>query len=215
MPATLETQFALSALPPALRDKAAVYLLDPDTGYKLTRPGTSGVTCLVERTAWEQADFRDDIYVPLCYDAEGTKTYLKVIMDVAALRIQGKGPAALKAEIENRYKNQTYKPPEKPGMSYMAAPVMRTWMNPDWNVHTMSVPHLMFYAANMTNEDIGAIPSSDRYFPFIFKEGIAEQTYIIHLVGEAEKMKIMANEKALLDDLCAYREFLCLPGGKH
>jgi hypothetical protein len=137
MPATLEVQFALSALPPALRDRAAVYRLDPSSGYQLSQPGTSGVTCLVERTAWEQADFRNDIYVPLCYDAEGTKTYLKVIMDVAALRIQGMSPAALKAEIENRYKNQTYKTPEKPGMSYMAAPVMRTWMNPDWKVHTM------------------------------------------------------------------------------
>ena len=55
----------------------------------------------------------------------------------------------------------------------------------------MSVPHLMFYAPNLTNEDIGAVPSADRYFPFTFKEGISEQTYIIHLVGEAEKMKIM------------------------
>ena len=215
MPAKLEIQFALSALPPALRDRATVYLLDPNIGYQLSQPGTSGVTCLVERTAWEQADFRNDIYVPLCYDAEGTKTYLKVIMDVAALRIQGMSPTALKAEIENRYANRTYKVPEKPGLSYMVAPIMRTWMNPDWNVHTMSVPHLMFYAPNITNEDIGAVPSSDRYFPFTFKEGIAEQTYIIHLVGEAEKMKIMANEKVLLDDLCAYRDFLCLPGGKH
>ena len=60
------------------------------------KQGTSGATCLVERTAWEQADFRNDIYVPLCYDAEGSKTYLKVIMDVAALRIQGMIPVALK-----------------------------------------------------------------------------------------------------------------------
>ena len=52
-------------------------------------------------------------------------------------------------------------------------------------------------------------------FPFIFKEGIAEQSHIIHLVGEAEKTKIITDEKALLDDLCAYREFLCLPSKKH
>jgi len=32
MPAKLETQFALSAVPPALRDKATVYLLDPAKG---------------------------------------------------------------------------------------------------------------------------------------------------------------------------------------
>ena len=68
MPAKLETQFALSALPPALRGQATVYLLDPEKGYQLSRQGTSGVTCLVERTAWELADFRDDIYIPLCYD---------------------------------------------------------------------------------------------------------------------------------------------------
>jgi len=84
------------------------------------------VTCLVGRTAWEQAEFRNDIYVPLCYDAAGSKTYLKVIMDAAALRIQGLRPAALKAEIEKRYREKTYQPPDKAGVSYMVAPVMRT-----------------------------------------------------------------------------------------
>src|ERR1700682_514386 len=73
MPAKLEARYALSALPPAMRDHATVYLLDPKKGYQLSRQGTSGVTCLVERIAWEQADFRNDIYVPLCYDAEGSK----------------------------------------------------------------------------------------------------------------------------------------------
>src|SRR6266487_3500619 len=131
MPAKLETQFALSALPRAMRDKATVYLLDPTKGYQLSQQGMSGVTCLVERTAWEQADFRNDIYVPLCYDAEGSKSFLKVIMDAAALRIQGLPPAALKAEIEKRYREKTYQAPDKPGVSYMVAPVMRTWMLPD------------------------------------------------------------------------------------
>ncbi len=211
MPAKLETQFAVSALPPAMRDQATVYLLDPKKGYQLSRQGTSGVTCLVERTAWEQADFRNDIYVPLCYDAEGSKSFLKVIMDAAKLRIQGMSPVALKAEIENRYQNKTYKVPEKAGLSYMIAPVMRTWMLPDWKVHTMSGPHLMFYAPNITNEDIGAIPTSSLLYPFAFKEGIAEQSYIIQLIGEAEKAKIMADEKNLLAALCTYRASLCLP----
>ena len=97
MPAKLETQFALSALPPALRDQATVYLLDPKKGYQLSRQGTSGVTCLVERTVWELADFRDDIYIPLCYDAVGTKTYLKVIMDTATLRSSGNEPCCVES----------------------------------------------------------------------------------------------------------------------
>ena len=210
MPVKLETQFALSALPPAMRDNATVYLLDPKKGYELSQKGTSGVTCLVERTAWEQADFRNDIYVPLCYDAAGSNSFLKVIMDAATLRIQGMSPAALKAEIENRYKNNMYKVPERAGVSYMIAPVMRTWMMPDWHVHTMPMPHLMFYAPRIANEDIGAVPTSSLLYPFAFKEGIAEQSYIIQIIGETEKTRIMSDEKNLLAALCSYRTSLCL-----
>jgi hypothetical protein len=219
MPAKLETQFALSALPAALRDQATVYLLDPATGYRLSRQGTSGVTCLVERTVWEWVDFRDDIYIPLCYDAAGTKAHLKVIMDAAALRAQGMGPAALKDEIENRYRSKVYKAPEKAGLSYMVAPVMRALGPPDMKLHTMAMPHLMFYAPNVTNEDIGAHPDlsdhSSLLNPFIDKQGIAEQSYMIQLLGEAEKARIMADEKPLLHELCAYRDVLCLPHMKH
>jgi hypothetical protein len=219
MPAKLETRFALSALPPALRDQATVYLLDPTKGYQLSRQGTSGVTCLVERTGWELADFRNDIYIPLCYDAAGTTSYLKVIMDAATLRIQGMSPVALKAEIDNRYKNKTYRVPAKAGLSYMVAPVFRTVGPPDMQVRTMPMPHLMFYAPNITNEDIGAAPNlsvhSSLHYPFIDKQGNAEQSYMIQLIGEAETAKIMADGKPLLDDLCAYRDILCLPNLKH
>jgi hypothetical protein len=218
MPAKLETQFALSAVPPGLRDGATVYLLDPKKGYHLSRQGTSGVTCIVERTAWELADFRNDIYIPLCYDAAGTKTYLKVIMDAAALRAQGISPAALKAEIGKRYTDQTYKVPEKAGLSYMVAPIMRTVGPPDMKVHTMSMPHVMFYAPHITNEDIGAVPDlsvhSSLLYPFIDKQGNAEQSYVIQLIGEAEKAKILADDKALLDELCAWRDVLCLADKK-
>jgi hypothetical protein len=219
MPAELETRLALSALPPALRDKATVYLLDPKKSYQLSQQGTNGVTCLVERTVWEWVDFRNDIYIPLCYDAVGTKAHLKVIMDTATLRARGMSPVALKAEIENRYKSKTYKAPEKPGLSYMVAPVMRALGPPDMKMHTMSMPHLMFYAPNVTNEDIGAVPDlsvpSSLLYPFIDRQGNAEQSYMIQLIGTAEKAKIMADEKALLGDLCAYRDVLCLPNMEH
>jgi len=211
MPTKLETEFALSALPPALREHASVYRLDPKKGYQLSREGTSGLTCLVERTAWEQADFRNDIYVPLCYDAAGTKTFLKVIIDVATLRIQGMSPAALKVEVESRYQNKTYKAPERTGVSYMVAPVMRTWMLPDFQVHTMPMPHLMFYAPHLTDGDIGALPNSGITYPFMFKEGIAAQSYIVQMMGHAEIARIVADGKTLLADLCAYRDVLCLP----
>jgi hypothetical protein len=219
MPAPLETRLALSALPPALRNEASVYLLDPKSGYRLARQGTSGLACLVERTQWEWGELRDDVYVPLCYDAVGTQAHLKVIMDTAALRAQGLSGGALKAEVERRYKSGTYKPPERAGLSYMVAPLMRTNSPPDMKVHTMSMPHLMFYAPGLTNEDIGAKPKladlASLRWPFIDRQGNAEQSYMIQLVGETETAKILVDEKSLLNELCAYRELLCLHGKKH
>jgi hypothetical protein len=75
MPAKLETEFALSALPAGMRGHARVYLLDLKKGYQRSQPGTSGVTCLVERTAWKRADFRKlcayrDV---LCVPKKGTE----------------------------------------------------------------------------------------------------------------------------------------------
>jgi hypothetical protein len=209
MPAALETRYALSALPPAMRDQAAVYLLDPAKGYQLARKGTSGFTCIVERTAWERADFRNDIYVPLCYDAAGTRSYLTVIMDAAALRAGGMSPAALKAEIEKRYRDGTYAAPERPGLSYMVAPVMRTWMLPDGQVHTMTMVHLMFYAPNLADGDIAGTPGLEPLRAFVFEEGLPEQRYMVVFAGEAERTRILSDEKPLLNDLCAYRAVLC------
>jgi hypothetical protein len=219
MPRQLEMQFALSALPPALRDKASVYLLEPGTGYRLARRGTSGIECLVERTVWEMADFRDDIYIPLCYDAAGVDAHFKVILDTAALRAQGRGPGEIKAEVEKRYREKVYRVPQKAGLSYMIAPLMRVKSPPDMQVHTMSMPHLMFYAPFVTDKDLGAVPDladpATLAWPFIDRQGNDEQSYMIQLVGAAEKAEIHAREKALIDALCAHREVLCLKNDAH
>ena len=215
MPEQLETRWALSALPPALRDKATVLVLDPAKGYRTARQGTNGLTCLVERTSWELGDFRNDIYVPLCYDPAGAKTLLRVKMDAASLRAGGMRPEALKTEVERRYQTKVYRAPERPGVSYMIAPVFRTVGPPDMKVHTMAMPHLMFYAPFVTNQDIAAAPNiadmSSLMYPFIDPQGIAQQSVMIQMVGHTETAAIVAREKALIDDLCAYRAILCLP----
>lgn len=221
MPAKLETQFALSAAPPRLRDAASVYLLDPAKGYYLSRQGTSGVTCIVQRTDWELPEYRNDVYWPVCYDAAGTKTYLKTIMDAAALRAQGMSAVALKAEIEKRYRDKTYAIPEKAGVSYMVGPVMRAVGPPDMQVHTMAMPHLMFYAPYVTNKDIGAAPDfndpSSLTYPFLDEhtDGNGEHSYMIQPLGKVETAKILSDQKRLIDDLCAYRDVLCLGHAEH
>lgn len=219
MPEALEIRLALSALPPALRDDASVHVLDPASGYRLARRGGSGVACIVQRTVWEMGELRDDIYIPLCYDAVGTRTYLKVIMDAAAARAAGMDGAALKATFEKRWADGTYKVPGKTGVSYMLAPVMRTIGPPDLQVHTMAMPHLMFYAPGISNADLGAKPDladhASLQYPFIDRQGHDAQSYIIQMAGAAEKAKILADQRDLLQALCAHDEVLCLAHATH
>jgi hypothetical protein len=219
MPADLEMRFALSALPANLRADASVYLLEPAKGYKLVHRGRSKLECLVERTVWEWADYRNDIYIPLCYDVNGVEHHLKVIRDAAQLRASGLSATALKNEIERRYQKGVYTGPQKSGLSYMVGPVMRAKGPPDMQVHTMAMPHLMFYAPYILNEDIGAKPDLQQpeslRMPFIDTQGLAQQSYMIQLLGETEKAHILASEKTLITALCSYRDLLCLTEHQH
>src|SRR6267378_157259 len=65
IPVDLETDFALSALPPHLQSDATVYLLDPKKGFYIARKGSNGFICFVSRTEWEWAEFRNDLATPI------------------------------------------------------------------------------------------------------------------------------------------------------
>jgi len=103
MPTDLETDFALSTLPPQLRSDATVYLLNPDKGYYISRQGTNGFVCFIARTEWEWAEFRQDVATPISYDAEGSKTIMPVYIDVASMRASGKSsPKSWQNSVKKR-----------------------------------------------------------------------------------------------------------------
>src|ERR1700744_4238773 len=85
MPVDLETDYALSALPPHLRHDATVYLLDPQKGYYVGRQGSNGYISFVARTEWQWADFRADLCTPISYDAEGARSIFPIYIAVAAM----------------------------------------------------------------------------------------------------------------------------------
>ncbi len=125
MPVSLETDFALSALPPQLRHNATVYLLDPKKGYYIAHKGSNGFICFVTRTEWEWAEFRQDNASAIGYDAEGARTIFPVSMDVAAMRASGKFTALqIKNIVIDRIRKGIYKVPAKTGISYMLCPVI-------------------------------------------------------------------------------------------
>lgn len=206
MPRALETRFALSALPPAHRAHAAVYLLDPATGYVLDRAGSNGEHCFVNRTEWRPAEYRSDLYYAVCFDSIGARNQMRVLFDVAALRATGKTAAAVKGEVERRFSDGTYRAPERAGVSYMTAPVQRTYYVTGFV--TVTLPHIMYYAPNVTDADIGGVPPLSPY-PFVIDHG--PHGLFIQLLGEAETAKIVAAESDLLRDLCSYRRSLCVP----
>ena len=214
MPLALEVKLALSALPPPLRANASVYVLDPGKGYELEHSGDNTESCFVGRTEWRFANYRDDVFVPICYDAAGAKSYMRVWFDVAELRAQGLEPQAMRTEIEARFHNGTYRAPDRPGISYMTAPLMRTYTSSDSkdtdSVMTMSAPHVMYYAPNVTGKEVGsqACPPCGPY-PFLADPG--PHGYLIQVLGQNESAKIVADEAKLLGEVCSYRSVLCLP----
>lgn len=208
MPELLETRFALSAAPPHLRDRATILLLDPAKGYVLNRQGTNGVSCIVVRSDWQfEQPFRNDIYWAVCFDAEGSRTLLNDYLTAAELRARGLDSKQVHQQITKKFGSSHYPNPTRTGVAYMIAPVMRGFTAAP-EPQTMNMPHYMLYAPNVKDADIGGNGFSKQY-PFVLGMSSGRDDYIIILVGETEKARILTDSKNLLDDLCSYRNFLC------
>ncbi|HTQ27277.1 MAG TPA: hypothetical protein VMI35_04080 [Puia sp.] len=224
MPADLETDYALSALPPNLRAGAAVYLLDPRKGYYLARKGTNGFSAYVNRTEWERGEFVQDTYAALGFDSAGSESILKVFLEVGAMRASGKyTPTQLRDIIVQRVKDGTYQAPPRAGICYMLSPLLRTHL--DGGIGNMVMPHYMFYAPGVDDHDIGGGWQPGGHQPFVASTGAVLDkshsifNYIILAAGETEKARIVEENKDLLQRLAAYKSILKVdvnaPGHRH
>ena len=219
LPRDLEIQLALSALPPHLRDGATVYVLNPDKGFEVARKGTNEFHTFVSRNgddamrgSWPLKEYRKDILYPISFDAAGAKAIMPVFFDIAKMQAEGTDPVKLKQIIQERYKTQYYKAPERAGVSYMLSPVLRTYVNPDAQemVLTANVPHIMYYAPNVTNQDVGgAKPAPGSDYPFVILTG--PHGYTIQFLGEKEKEAVTKEYEPMLKRLCQINELWCLP----
>lgn len=234
LPRDLEIQLALSALPPHLRDKATVYVLNPEKGFEVARQGTNGFHTFVARIGddtfrgtWPLTQYRDDILYPISFDDAGSKAQMRVFFDAAEMEAKGTLPEEVKKIIQERYKTHYYKAPERAGVSYMLAPILRTYLNSDQSedVATANIPHIMHYAPNVSNEDIGgAIPTSEQMhsfvtrghwpdssyqYPFVLMQG--PHGYVIQFLGAAERVAIDKENDEMLARLCKIKREWCLP----
>src|SRR5215475_13009758 len=81
LPQEEEIQLALEAAPEHLRAEATVYVFGMN-GYRKVRTGTNGFTCLVNRDGNQRGD--DDLK-PTCWDPEGSRTIIPVMLRVGEL----------------------------------------------------------------------------------------------------------------------------------
>lgn len=213
MPADLETDYALSALPPHLRDGATVYLLDPAKGYYMARKGTNGFSAFVERTDWSRGEFLPDMYAPEGFDSIGSKTLMPIFFEIAAMRASGKYTAIqLRDIVVKKVKDGIYKAPPRTGICYMLSPLLRT--DNGAGIGNMVMPHYMFYAPYLDNADIGGGWIDGGHQPFIIGSADALDkahcifNYIGIAAGETEKAKIIEDNKELLARLAAYNPSL-------
>ena len=209
MPPNLETELALSALPPHLRAAATVYLLDPAKGYYIARSGSNGFICFIARTNWEWGEFRKDIFAPIAFDAEGARKLFPLYRDPAAMRASGKfTPLQIKDTMMSRIQTKIYRAPARAGISYMLAPVMRVYTGKpgDKNVMTMNMPHYMFYAPYITDADVGTVPNSPKG-PWLLNSTYGPEGYLIMPADEAVTAKIIADGKDLLKRLADYNAY--------
>ena len=217
LPKDLEMQLALSALPPHLRDGATVYVLNPAKGFEVARKGTNGFHAFVARTGddafrgtWQFKQYRDDILYPISFDAAGAKQQMRIFFDAAEAQAKGTPPGELKETIQKRFKDGTYKPPERIGVSYMLSPILRTYTDPEKHddVQTINYPHVMYYAPDITNADIGG-GELGGVGPFVIMPG--HHGYMIHPRGKEETAAITQEYAKMLARLCEIKDLWCLP----
>jgi hypothetical protein len=215
----LEIQLALSALPSHLRDQATVYVLNPDKGFEVARKGTNDFYALVSRGgigddtfrgSWPLTQYKDEILYPIAFDKAGAKAQMQVFFDAAAMRAKGTPPGELKNIMLERHKTGYYKAPERAGIAYMLSPVLRTYFDPENkdDLQTINYPHVMFYAPNVSSEDIGAgkLGGMD---PFVILSG--HHGYMIQAVGVTERAAINKEYEEMLARLCRITKLWCLP----
>ncbi len=173
-----EEALALSAPPQRLRDSATVYSLT-ESGYVRTRDGDGPLTCIVERN-------HPRALIPQCVDAAGADTIIPDLIYCSQRALEGATPEEILAEFETRAIRGEFRAPARPGVSYMTSEYNYIYVSQRQQIVDVH-PHLMFYAPNLTNDDIGgsfeAALEEYRGLPLVLEPGI--HGYMISFVDHA------------------------------
>jgi hypothetical protein len=175
-----EIDLALKAAPVHLRPDASVFIFGKN-GYEKVRTGTNGFNCMVNRDGLQKGD---TAVRPTCWDAEGSRTILPVMLRVGELLAQNKTASEIKNDIDEGFSQRRFQSPAKAGIAYMLAGDVK-FDRQTGKLSTVEYPpHYMIYAPSVTNKDIGVTSDGLKQtpgLPFVYSgySGGARTAYII------------------------------------
>ncbi|MEO0973401.1 MAG: hypothetical protein AAFX85_09930 [Pseudomonadota bacterium] len=146
LPRACETSLALSAAPAYLREDAGVWVLSAN-GFEQSRPSRNHFTCVVNRD-------HPLVLKPTCYDAEGTRTILPKVVWFGEELLAGKPIDRLREAEQAGFASGRFERAARPGVAYMLSRYNRP-LNRQTGTLGFFPPHVMFYAPDLRNEDIG------------------------------------------------------------
>jgi hypothetical protein len=165
-PRDVQVRLAKLAAPKEVTDHADIYVLG-EHGYDLAERGDNGFSCMIERERTETME-------PECYDAEGTRTTVKVRMYVEQQRQNRVSDQQIEQAVKAGYKSGKFKPPSKPGIVYMLSDFNYV-LNPETGKIIRFPGHLMFYAPYATEKTVG----SGEGAPYIVHPGEPDALMIV------------------------------------
>jgi hypothetical protein len=179
-----EIELALKAAPLHLRKEATVYTFGKN-GYEKARTGVNGFNCMVNRDGIQNGE--TEVH-PTCWDPEGSRTILPVMLRVGELLAQHKSAAEIKRDIDAGFKQGRFHSPARTGIAYMLAGDVK--FDPKTGALSSSVfpPHYMIYAPGVTDADIGmSKEATTPGLPFVYSgySGGAKTAYIIVMAGQS------------------------------
>lgn len=191
LPVEEETELALKAAPVHLRQDATVYVLGK-SGYTRVRTGSNGFNCMVNRDGLQNGD--TSVH-PTCWDPEGSRTILPVMLRVGELMAQSKSAAEIKREIDDGFAAGKFQSPSKAGVAYMLAGDVKFDQKTGRLSSEEFPPHYMFYAPGVTNKDLGVTGEGMKQtpgLPFVYSgySGGSRTAYIIVRAQTTEAHKM-------------------------
>ncbi|MGH7581084.1 MAG: hypothetical protein ACREM9_12970 [Gemmatimonadales bacterium] len=170
LPREREIALARTAAPPAVSRDATVMVLT-ERGFEVGVKGTSGVTCVVNRSHPESLE-------PHCFDPEGSATVLPMELRRTELLREGKSGEEIDREIAAGLLEGRYRLPRRPAMSYMMSPEQILYNDEGQKVGKWQ-PHVMIYYPHLRSADLGLGGPPSTQAALVVDEGKAVSNIMI------------------------------------